>query len=126
MKKANKPAARCRVLLVEDHKPTRDVISRLLKNRNCNVVAAGTFAESLALAEKGKFDLLVSDIGLPDGDGYALMNRLRSRHGLRGIALTAFGTEDDIELGRQAGFEAYLVKPINSAVLERTLAELKI
>ncbi len=126
MKKTDKPAARRRVLLVEDHKPTRDALSRFLKNRHFEVVAAGTYAESSALAEKETFDLLVSDIGLPDGDGYALMSRLRSRHGLRGIALTAFGMEDDIELGRQAGFEAYLIKPINAAILERTLAQLKI
>jgi CheY-like chemotaxis protein len=125
MKKPAKPATRRRVLLVEDHRPTREALSRVLKDRHFEVVAAGTYAESSALAEKEKFDLLISDIGLPDGDGYALMHRLRHRHGMRGIALTAFGMEEDIELSKQAGFEAHLIKPVKVGVLDRALAKLK-
>ena len=114
------------MLLVEDHAPTRHALARFLETLGFEVAEAGTVEESLALAEKGKFDLLVADIGLPDGDGFALMHRLRSRHGLKGIALTAFGLDEDIELSRQAGFDVHITKPVELGALDRALAKLKL
>jgi CheY-like chemotaxis protein len=58
------------------------------------------------------FDLVVSDLGLPDGTGLDLMRRLRDLYGLSGIAVTAFGIQEDLHQSREAGFVAHLVKPI--------------
>lgn len=121
---ARSQPCRARLLLVEDHEPTRNAVHKLLASRNFEVCPAGTVADAWALADTATFDLLVSDIGLPDGDGYLLMREMQDRFGLKGIALTGFGLEDDIKLGREAGFSAHLVKPIRAKVLDATLASL--
>ncbi len=115
---------RARLLLVEDHEPTRNAVQKLLCARNFEVCPAGTVAGAWALADATTFDLLVSDIGLPDGDGFLLMREMQDRFGLKGIALTGFGLEDDIKLGKEAGFSAHLVKPIQAKVLDATLTSL--
>jgi PAS domain S-box-containing protein len=112
---------RCRILLVEDHVDTRRVLTRLLGAMGCTVRTAGLVSEALRAAEEERFDLLVSDIGLPDGSGVEVMREVKARYGLRGIALSGFGMEEDIERSRAAGFEAHLTKPVNLAVLEATL-----
>ena len=123
----DKPApARARLLLVEDHEPTRNALKRLLTARNFAVSAADTVAAAWALVGQSKFDLLVSDIGLPDGDGYLLMRELQDRHGMRGIALTGFDMEDDIKLSREAGFAIHLIKPVQAGLLDKALASLGI
>ena len=117
---------RARLLLVEDHDPTRLALQKLLTARGFDVSAAGTVAEAWELAGSSKFDLLLSDIGLPDGDGYLLMRELQERYGLRGIALTGYGMEDDIKLSKEAGFSAHLTKPIQAKVLDEAFASLGI
>ncbi|WP_442887683.1 hybrid sensor histidine kinase/response regulator [Congregicoccus parvus] len=112
------------VLLVEDHAPTRTVLRNMLKKRGHSVDAASTVAEALALAESRRFDLVVSDIGLPDGDGCTLMRTLRERHGLVGIALSGYGAEADVERGRAAGFAHYLTKPVERVALDDALARM--
>src|SRR5688500_12411630 len=77
-----------RVLLVEDHADTRDVLRRLLKSFGCAVTTAETVREAVELSQREQFDLLVSDIGLPDGSGTDVMRRLRESQGVRGIALS--------------------------------------
>ncbi len=111
-----------RILLVEDHEDTRAALARLLRRRGFEVALAGSAAEARALANQQTFDLLISDIGLPDGDGFELMSDLRGR-GLKGIALTGYGMETDVERSRQAGFLAHLTKPIRIVTLDRVLAE---
>ncbi|HVW21699.1 MAG TPA: ATP-binding protein [Opitutaceae bacterium] len=117
---AGSPAAR--LLVVEDHESTREPLIRLLRRRGYRVVAASSSAQALAEAAQGSFDLVLSDIGLPDGDGYALMRALRERYGMKGIALTGYGMGEDISRSNAAGFVAHLTKPIQVSVLERTLA----
>jgi PAS domain S-box-containing protein len=113
---------RMRILLVEDHEPTRVALSRLLTRRHHSVEGASSVAEARQLATKDKFDLVISDIGLPDGTGYELMTSLRGEHRLRGVALTGFGTEQDIAESRRAGFFTHLTKPIRADQLEAVLA----
>ena len=69
-------------------------------------------------------DLVMSDLGLPDGSGLDLMRRLSANYGLRGIALSGFGMDSDLEKSTAAGFSRHLIKPIDVAVLRATLAEL--
>jgi len=112
-----------RILLVEDHEPTRFAVERLLKRRGFVVVSSGTAEEALSIADGEKFDLVISDIGLPELDGFSLMARLRDSHGLRGIALTGYGMEEDLERSRAAGFVSHLIKPIDVQKLEAALAD---
>jgi signal transduction histidine kinase/CheY-like chemotaxis protein len=110
-----------RVLLVEDHADTLAAARELLADLSCDVVAAASLEEALAAAEDQTFDLVVSDLGLPDGSGLELMRRLRDRFGLAGIALTGYGTEEDITQSRQAGFVDHLVKPVTFQTLARAI-----
>jgi PAS domain S-box-containing protein len=115
--------ARCsKILLVEDHEPTRASLKHLLLRRHYEVAEAGTFAEGLSLGRKLRFDLLVTDIDLPDGDGYQLMEILGKESPIKGIALTGYGMEKDVEKSRLAGFSTHLTKPIGIQALESALA----
>ena len=112
-----------RVLLVEDHEPSRLVLARLLANRQMEVVQARTAAEALQRAQHHNFDLVISDIGLPDSSGFDLMTILQMRHGCRGISLSGYGTEQDIARSREAGFMTHLTKPVQAQTLDRVLQE---
>jgi PAS domain S-box-containing protein len=112
-----------RILLVEDHEPTRTALAHLLTRRDCKVTAANSIAEARTLARRENFDLVVSDIGLPDGNGYALMSELRKDFGLKGIALTGYGKEQDVLRGQEAGFVAHLTKPVRMESLEKALRD---
>lgn len=112
-----------RILLVEDHDETADALTRLLKRRHYDVVTTGSQAAALEAARGGQFHAVVSDIGLPDGDGFVLMRELRDTYGLPGIALTGYGMEEDHQRGREAGFITHLTKPISIEMLERALEQ---
>jgi CheY-like chemotaxis protein len=113
-----------RILLVEDHEPTRTALGSLLTRRKYHVLSAPSVAAARTLVENNKFDLVISDLGLPDGDGFAFMAELRDKYGLRGIALSGYGTEQDVARGKNAGFVAHLTKPVRVESLEKTLAEI--
>jgi len=115
-------AERLNILLVEDHEPTRAALARLLINRHHTVVIAATAGEARALAEKTRLDLVISDIGLPDDSGFDLMNDLNQRHNLKGIALTGYGSEEDVTSSKRSGFVSHLTKPIRMESLEVALA----
>ncbi len=112
-----------RLLLVEDHLPTLQVLSNLLTRDGHQVVAVGTVAEALAAAATETFQLVISDLGLPDGTGNQMMEKLRAEHGLKGIALTGYGMDEDIQRSRAAGFVTHLVKPVHMTELRRALAQ---
>jgi CheY-like chemotaxis protein len=120
--KLNGHTAPASVLLVEDHEITRSVLAQLLARRNYHVFAADCVAKARELADRHKFDLLICDIGLPDGNGHDLMNEIREKYGLKGIALTGYGMEEDIARGRAAGFVTHLIKPVRIQSLENALA----
>jgi PAS domain S-box-containing protein len=115
------------ILLVEDHDDTSRVLSRLLERLGHRVRRADSVAAALAEADR-PFDLLLSDIGLPDGTGIELIRELREKYGLQvpAVALTGFGMDEDIAKSREAGFIAHLTKPINFQRLQmmvRKIAE---
>ncbi|HEX2853097.1 MAG TPA: ATP-binding protein [Opitutaceae bacterium] len=111
-----------RLLLVEDHEATLQTLARLLRRDGHSVVTATTIAEGLAAAAANTFDLVISDLGLPDGTGGVLMEKLRDTYGLRGIALSGYGMEEDLARSLHSGFLTHLVKPIAIAELRRVLA----
>jgi PAS domain S-box-containing protein len=117
---ASTPALR--ILLVEDHEDTRRNMTRLLSALKHNVVSAHDAASALKQASKATFDLVISDIGLPDESGLELMKKLKSRHRLRGICLSGYGMDEDIARSRAAGFLEHLTKPINFERLEAAIA----
>lgn len=118
------PEKRRRVLLVEDHDPTRKALEALLRRRDFDVSAAVSLAEARAFTASHRFDVLISDIGLPDGNGFELMSEMRGRSDLLSIALTGYGMEDDIARSRVAGFQVHLTKPIRTQLLDEALAQL--
>ena len=112
-----------RILLVEDHKDTRTMMASLLRMLGHQVETAANVCEALEEGKRREFDLLISDIGLPDGSGLEIMRSLKREQGLRGIALSGFGMDDDILQSRAAGFEEHLTKPIDLQTLERVIQE---
>ena len=123
---APRPAAparngRLRLLVVEDHPDTARLLGRLLRSNGYEVETAGTAAAALQLIESKPFDLLVSDIGLPDATGHDLMRRIRQRHDLRGIAMTGYGMDDDVRKSLDAGFADHIIKPVDVAQLEAVI-----
>ncbi len=118
-----------RILLVEDNADTLQILRRLLERAGCKVTPAKSVSAALAAAQKvrergEKFDLLISDLGLPDGDGREIMQELRDRDGLSGIAISGYGMEDDIEKSRAAGFAEHLTKPIQIEELQAAISQL--
>ncbi|MFN2477290.1 MAG: ATP-binding protein [Chthoniobacterales bacterium] len=112
-----------RLLVVEDHQPTLQVLARLLRKQGHDVQTASTVEAARKLAAQQEFDLVISDIGLPDGNGVDLMKELTRDYGLRGIALSGYGMDEDLARTRNAGFIAHLVKPIDFERLNRVLEE---
>ena len=113
-----------RILVVEDEPATQRLMARLLRGLGHVVMTAGTIAATLEALESGKYDLIISDIGLPDGTGLDLMMRVVSRHGpMPAIALTGYGMEEDIRRSQEAGFTAHLTKPIDFAKLEAMIRQ---
>ncbi len=111
----------CRILLVDDHIDTARAMGRLLKRWGCNVQTADSVASALKAADALKFDVLISDIGLPDGSGHDLIRQLKARYPVKGIAVSGFGMEEDLNSSRSAGFSEHLVKPVDLSQLEMTL-----
>jgi len=118
--------ARLRVLLVEDHSDTAVALADLMRMHGHEVRIAGSVAQALATAAAagdGGLDLVISDLGLPDGSGQDLMRVLAERFGLRGIALSGYGMEEDVRRSREAGFERHLTKPVNLEALETAIQQ---
>jgi signal transduction histidine kinase/ActR/RegA family two-component response regulator len=114
-----------KILLVDDHEDTCTGMRMILERRGYRVKTAHDVQSALELAEDYPFELLISDLGLPDGSGFDLMKELRRRRGdsVRGVALSGFGMESDIERSMEAGFEVHLIKPVNLERLSEILRE---
>ena len=106
------PAGQARVLLVEDNRDNGSAIAELLRAHGYEVELAESVHDALGKA-KGGFDVLVSDIGLPDGNGRDLMRRLAAERPVRAIALTGYGSDDDVRSNSDAGFSRHLTKPVD-------------
>ncbi len=118
------PATGLRLLVVEDHLDTAELLADLLARRGHRVVIAGCASDALRLASEETFDVVVSDVGLPDATGYDLMKELRARCPIKGIAMSGYGRAEDLEKSREAGFEEHLTKPIMLQKLEQAIARI--
>jgi len=117
----NACAAALRIMIVEDHADTAAILRKLLAAQGHSVNTATTAAAALALAREAPFDLIISDLGLPDMTGYDLMKQISEKHGIRGIAMSGYGMEEDIRKSEHAGFSDHLVKPLNMGQLEESI-----
>ncbi len=121
---AAEPAGRTgplRILLVEDNEDSLRVLARLLRSRGHDVACAETVASAIAAAGSGSFDLLISDLGLPDGTGLDVLRGVREQTNCPAIALSGYGMESDLRRTREAGFAAHLIKPVEMEQLEATI-----
>ncbi|MBC8003517.1 MAG: PAS domain S-box protein, partial [Opitutaceae bacterium] len=107
------PRLPLRLLVVEDHQATSDVMVRLLKKRGYSVSVASSIQEALSVLSETPVDLLISDVGLPDGSGRDLMETIRKTQDLPGIALSGYGTEADLAQSCAVGFSLHLTKPVD-------------
>ncbi len=106
---------------MEDHADTARALSRLLGNRGYKVENAATVASALEAVERGEFDLILCDLGLPDGTGIDFIEKVRKTRKTPAIALTGFGMQEDVDRAERAGFNAHLTKPVNLQKLEATM-----
>jgi signal transduction histidine kinase/ActR/RegA family two-component response regulator len=107
-----------RILVVEDHESTAQIMARLLRRAGHEVEIAYSVAGAKGLFERRDFDLVISDLGLPDGNGLDLFRYINERRPTEGIALSGYGMQDDIEASLAAGFREHLVKPVDWPKLE--------
>ena len=119
------PGPMLKILLVEDHEDTLRAMSRLLRTLEYRVTTATCISTALKVAAAEDFDLLISDMRLPDGSGMQLIKELLARRPIKGIALSGYGEESDIQQTKEAGFQKHLTKPINFLALQAAIQEVK-
>jgi CheY-like chemotaxis protein len=115
-----------RILVVDDEADARDLLHRILDEQGCRVDVARSAEEAWTLLTSGTYDVLLSDIGMPDTDGYELLRRVRAAPFAqpRAIAVTAFARPQDRERALAAGFDGHVAKPVDPARLLAALAQL--
>jgi len=109
---------------VEDNNDTSQVIQHLLERRGYTVQAVHSIGSALEAANASEFDLIISDIGLPDGSGIDLMRTLQQNKPIKGIAVSGYGMEEDIRRSIEAGFAEHLTKPISFRKLTEVIQTL--
>ncbi|MCE0521880.1 MAG: ATP-binding protein [Methylacidiphilales bacterium] len=115
-----------RILLVEDSTDTREALERIFQRRACEVVTAASGEEALELVKHMPPEIIISDLGLPGISGFEFMIEVRKHPEWRdvvAVALSGLGREKDIKGATEAGFDAHLLKPVDMAVLDQTLAD---
>lgn len=112
----------CSILLVEDHYDTRQAFAAILRSWGHDVAASDSAAMALEVLDERSVDVVVSDIGLPDRNGYELVAEARKRRpGLATIAVSAYFTPADHDRGSDAGFDMFFAKPVDLKALQRAL-----
>ena len=113
----------CRLLLVDDNEDTTAILARVFTKNGYSVRIADGVASALLAAQGEPVDLLITDIGLPDGSGLDLMVQLTSKGPLKGIVLSGHGMEEDIRRTKAAGFAVHLTKPIGLKLMLQAVQE---
>ncbi len=112
-----------RIFIVENHDDTRFLLGLLLEQLGHTVASAATLAEALAAIPQAHCDVLISDIGLPDGTGWELMRQLGDARPPYAIAMSGFGMSSDRQRSLGVGYRHHLLKPVEPNELERLLEE---
>ena len=113
-----------RILVVEDHGETRQTLARLLSHFGHTISVADCKQTALAIVNDKEFDVVLSDIGLPDGNGYDVIMEAKRKHPVKGVALTGFDSAEDMRRALEAGFDFHLTKPVDFHELRTVLAQL--
>jgi CheY-like chemotaxis protein len=115
---------RLRILVVEDHSDTLQALSRLLNHFGHEISVADGAQNALNMIDSKEFDVVLCDIALPDGNGYDVIAQAKRRRPVKAVALTGFGGTEDIERGKQAGFDFHLTKPVDFHELRAVLGQI--
>lgn len=125
---SQRAATPLRILVVENHADTREILISLLEGFGHTVVVADSMRSALLIAPRARCDVLISDIGLPDGDGWELLGQLNLPRPMYAIAMSGYGMKADRTRSKVAGYRHHLVKPMGieqlEAILEGVAAEL--
>jgi CheY-like chemotaxis protein len=121
---ASEQSKRC-ILVVDDHDDTLRSMKMLLTRLGYEVLAAENMTDALRIAEEQHFDILLSDIGLPDGNGLELLKKIRAWRTVPALALSGFGMDEDIDRSREAGFADHLTKPVSIDRLQAAISLLE-
>jgi CheY-like chemotaxis protein len=114
------------ILVVDDHCDTLRSMKLLLTRLGYHVLAAENMTEALRIANQEEFDILLSDIGLPDGSGLELIKRIRETRSVPALALSGFGMDEDLQRSLDAGFSDHLTKPVSLDRLQSAIAGLEV
>jgi CheY-like chemotaxis protein len=117
------PTPLATILFVEDHADSLRVMTRLLVGAGYDVHPAATLAEAQQLARDTTFDLLISDLGLPDGSGADLLRSMSAQRPMKAIAISGYDMGEHIRRAQDAGFARHVTKPVNFQVLMDTIRE---
>jgi CheY-like chemotaxis protein len=113
-----------RILVVEDHSETLRTLSSLLTHFGHEIFMADSTQHALEIVDSQELDVVLSDIGLPDGSGYEVISHAKRKQSVKGVALTGFDKQEDIERSKQAGFDFHLTKPVDFAELRTVLSQI--
>lgn len=112
------------ILVVEDHGDTSRLMARLLQGQGHSVHTAENITKALDVAQQEPIDLLIADIGLPDGSGHELMKQIQAIRPTKGIALSGYNSHEDIRDAKDAGFAAHVTKPVDFMRLQKLIEQL--
>jgi CheY-like chemotaxis protein len=115
---------RLRILVVEDHSDTLQALSRLLNHFGHEISVADGAQNALKLIDSKEFDVVLCDIALPDGNGYDVIAQAKRKRPIKAVALTGFSATEDVERGREAGFDFHLTKPVDFHELRAVLGQI--
>jgi len=113
-----------RILVVEDHPETLEALSRLLSHFGHEISVADGAQNAMNMIDSKEFDVVLCDIALPDGSGYDLIAKAKRKRPVKAVALSGFGGTEDIERGKEAGFDFHLTKPVDFHELRTVLGQI--
>jgi len=113
-----------RILVVEDHSETLEALSRLLSHFGHEISVADGAQHALNIIDSKEFDVVLCDIALPDGSGYDVIAEAKRKRPVKAVALSGFAATEDIERGREAGFDFHLAKPVDFHELRTVLGQI--
>jgi len=121
---SNNSGKSLRILVVEDHGDTLQALSRLLTHFGHEISVAEGAQSAQEIIDSKEFDVVLCDIAQPDGNGYDLIAEAKRKRPVKAVAITGFGTEEDIRRGKEAGFDFHLVKPVDFHELRTVLGQI--